>query len=194
MKKSFVLHLDSLCILDEMSLEQAGTLFNAIRNYHLGLEQNLDFGLKMAFAPFKNQFMRDNEKYQAASERNKLNGYKGGRPKKKTQANPKNPVGYSKTNPNHHAPQKGDNDSDNVSVSVFYNKLIKSDKDKAEILKHSGRQVTEELLQKFEQNLMINPTASPGYTAYKQHFSNWLKNDRNGKDEDQPQTKKLERL
>ena len=81
-KKSFLLHKDSLIILDEMTDAQAGQLFKAIKDYQNGSETNLDFGLKMAFAPFKNQFIRDNEKWQDKASVNRLNGKKGGRPKK----------------------------------------------------------------------------------------------------------------
>ena len=89
-KKSFILHLDSLCVLDEMTLEQKGILFDAIYNFQLGVDVELDFSMKMAFAPFRNQFIRDNEKYTQFIERQTNNGKKGGR-KVETQANPENP-------------------------------------------------------------------------------------------------------
>mgnify|MGYP006174362993 CR=1 FL=1 len=77
-KKSFILHLDSLCILDDMTLEQKGILFDAIYKYQLGIEVDLDFGMKMAFSHFKNQFIRDNEKYIQFSKKQSENGKKGG--------------------------------------------------------------------------------------------------------------------
>ena len=89
-KKSFILHLDSLCVLDEMTLEQKGILFDAIYNFQLGVEVELDFSMKMAFAPFKNQFIRDNEKYLQFIEKQSNNGKKGGRPTE-SQDNPNNP-------------------------------------------------------------------------------------------------------
>lgn len=89
-KKSFILHLDSLCVLDEMTLEQKGILFDAIYKYQLGEEKDLDFSMKMAFAPFKNQFIRDNEKYLQFIEKQSNNGKKGGRPTE-SQDNPNNP-------------------------------------------------------------------------------------------------------
>jgi hypothetical protein len=82
MKTGFILHLDSLSVLDELTNEQAGILFKAIRDYNLGKEPELDFAMRMAFLPFKNQFERDLEKYNSTCERNKNNGSKGGRPKK----------------------------------------------------------------------------------------------------------------
>ena len=74
MKTGFILHLDSLAVLDELTNEQAGILFKAIRDYNLGVEPELDFAMKMAFLPFKNQFIRDFEKYENTCERNKTNG------------------------------------------------------------------------------------------------------------------------
>ena len=92
-KKSFILHIDSLSILNEMTDEQAGLLFKSIYNYQTGNEVNLDFAMKMAFAPFKNQFVRDDEKYSEFVSKQKENGKKGGRKQKAkpSQTNPKNP-------------------------------------------------------------------------------------------------------
>jgi len=62
MKDIITLSMDSLEVLKEMTLEQKGILFDAIYNFHLGKEVELDFSMKMAFAPFKNQFIKDNKK------------------------------------------------------------------------------------------------------------------------------------
>jgi len=78
MKKSFILFNDSLDILDDISIEQAGKLFIAIRNFNIGKEQPLDSETKLLFLHFKNQFIRDLEKYKTKSETNKDNGSKGG--------------------------------------------------------------------------------------------------------------------
>lgn len=126
-KKSFILHLDSLCILDDMTLEQKGILFDAIYKYQLGIEVDLDFGMKMAFAPFRNQFIRDNDKYIEFSKKQSENGKKGGRPKKQNeqQENPKNPSLFEK-------PKKAynDSDSDNVSEKVNDNESDNEKKNK----------------------------------------------------------------
>jgi hypothetical protein len=74
MKKSFILHIDSLEVLDEMTYEQKGILFNAIYKYQIGENVELDFAMKMAFAPFKNQFIRDNEAYLEISEAKSFKG------------------------------------------------------------------------------------------------------------------------
>lgn len=105
MKTGFILHLDSLAVLDELTNEQAGILFKAIRDYNLGKEPELDFAMKMAFLPFKNQFVRDFEKYENTCERNKANGAKGGRPKK--------PKETEKTQVVFEEPKKADNKNNN---------------------------------------------------------------------------------
>jgi len=125
MKKSFLIHLDSLEILDELSDEQIGKLLKAFRSYHLGLEPKLDQILRIAFKPFQLQFDRDTEKYKETSERNSLNGSKGGRPKKQ-----KNPVAFSGLNKNQLKAKKADNDSDNDSNNDSVNDTNKKSKSK----------------------------------------------------------------
>jgi len=71
-RKSFVIHIDSLDILDDLSDEQAGQLFKAIRSHQVGEEVELSPIVKIAFSPFKNQFGRDDEKYQKLCEKNRL--------------------------------------------------------------------------------------------------------------------------
>lgn len=105
MKTGFILHLDSLLVLDELSNEQAGILFKAIRDYNAGTEPELDFAMRMAFIPFKNQFERDNKNYNKVVERNRNNGAKGGRPKK--------PKETEETQSVLKQPKKADNKNDN---------------------------------------------------------------------------------
>ena len=120
-KQSFILHLDSLEVLDKLSDSDCAELFKAIRDYNKGLELNLSGLVDIVFTQFKNQFDRDLNKYHAICERNKANGSKGGRPK-----NPKNPVGLLKTQRNPKKPKKADsdNDSDKDNDSVNIKKYI----------------------------------------------------------------------
>ena len=111
MKTGFILHLDSLLVLDELTNEQAGILFKAIRDYNLGKEPELDFAMRMAFIPFKNQFERDLEKYNNTCERNRNNGSKGGRPKKPNETQ-ETQVVFEK-------PKKADNKNDNDNKNKF---------------------------------------------------------------------------
>ena len=111
MKKSFIVYLDSLNILSELTTQQAGELFLAIYNYHLKGEMPSEFWIKMALASFINQWQRDCERYEETCNRNKLNGLKGGRPPK----NQNNPMGSNETQKTHSViskPKKADNDND----------------------------------------------------------------------------------
>lgn len=86
-RKSFIIHKDSLAVLDDLTDEQAGKLFRAIKSFHEGEEVNLDSLLKIAFSPFKNQFIRDNEKYQSTCEKRAAAGKAGGKAKASNLAN-----------------------------------------------------------------------------------------------------------
>jgi len=124
-KTSFILHMDALSVLDELTNEQSGILFKAIRDFNSGKEPELDFAMKMCFIPFKNQFTRDFEKYEVKCEKNRENGKFGGRPKKtetektdmvsekpnKTESNPKN----------HDSDNDNDNENDILLFDIFWN-------------------------------------------------------------------------
>ena len=88
-KKSLVLHLDSLEVIEELSMEQRGELLTAIYDYHKGKELSLTQILKIVFLPFKNQFERDLEKYEKVCKINKeiANRKKGGEKKEEEQIN-----------------------------------------------------------------------------------------------------------
>lgn len=83
-KKSFIIHIDSLDVLDDLDDKNIAELFKAIRDYNKYGETNLDGIMKAVFNPFKNQFDRDFKKYSGIVERNKSNGSKGGRPTKES--------------------------------------------------------------------------------------------------------------
>ena len=80
-KKSFLIHIDSLDILDDLTNGQAGVLFKAIKAYQNEEDYELDSIVKIAFSPFKNQFLRDDEKYVKTCERRAIAGSKGGKQK-----------------------------------------------------------------------------------------------------------------
>lgn len=132
-KKSFLIFKDSLPVLDELSNEQAGLLFKAIKSYQNDEDIELDSLTKIIFSPFKAQFDRDNEKYQKIVERNKNNGLKGGRPK--TEANQKNPDKPSGLSKNPKNPSKADSDSDSDSDTKKNDRSV--DQSRAEILEKS---------------------------------------------------------
>ena len=151
-KKSFILHLDSLDVFDDLNNQEAGELIKTIIKYQRLKHNGMSFDLseidntliRVAFKPFKAQFDRDYEKYLSIVERNKLNGKSGGRPQKieeanafkETQNNPvgfsetqNNPVGFSETQNNPVGksgflknPKKPDNDNDNDNIKDNDNK------------------------------------------------------------------------
>jgi len=132
MKQSFILHLDSLKILDLLTDEQVAILIRAIYYYQLKgeLPLNLDLTINLIIQPFINQFERDNLKYNNIVKRNVENGKKGGRGVKsyREQVIPKEPNGLF-GNPNEATgyfgnpkePKKADSDSDSVNDSVNVN-------------------------------------------------------------------------
>jgi hypothetical protein len=110
MKNSFVLHQDSLAVLDALSDEQAGQLFKAMRTYHSSGELPENLLLKLALMPFVNQWKRDLIQFDKVCERNRANGLKGGRPK--------NPVGILETQKKRTEPKKAESESDNENEST----------------------------------------------------------------------------
>ena len=94
-KKSFILHLDSLDVFDDLNNQEAGELIKTIIKYQRLKHDGMSFDLseidntliRVAFKPFKAQFDRDYEKYLSIVERSKLNGKKGGRPQKTEETN-----------------------------------------------------------------------------------------------------------
>ena len=131
-RKSFLLHIDSLEILDELTNEQCGLLFKACRDFNTGDEIKLDPVLSLVFFSLKKQFERDQVKYKIVVDRNKANGSKGGRPKGKI--NPDEPSKPSGLIDNPSEPRKADsvNGSDNDNDS-------KSDNKSKEIATSKGR-------------------------------------------------------
>jgi uncharacterized phage protein (TIGR02220 family) len=80
-RKSFLLHIDSLDVLDDLTDEQAGQLFKIIKAYQRHEEINPEPFVKIAFSPFKNQFIRDDEKYVKTCEARAEAGALGGKAK-----------------------------------------------------------------------------------------------------------------
>ena len=116
MKKSFVIYLDSLDILEDLTAEQTKELLIAIRDYNLGLEVKLTGLMKAVFVPFKNSFDRDLAKYNAKCSKNSENALK--RWNKKDA----NACERIKVDANH-ADSDSDSDSDNDSDMIVTGKL-----------------------------------------------------------------------
>lgn len=83
-KNSFLFYLDYEEHIELLTDEQIGQLIKAMIKYEkTGEVPELNGMLKMAFSFIKTQLDRDREKYNQRCEKNKENGTKGGRPKKK---------------------------------------------------------------------------------------------------------------
>lgn len=121
-RRSFIIHLDSLAVLDDLTDEEAGKLFKAIKNHHEGAEVNEIGVVKVAFSPFKNQFERDNERYEKICEQRARSGAKGGQAKASKSKQVLAKASKSKQNLAKLADNDNVNDSDNDSDS----KIIKS--------------------------------------------------------------------
>jgi hypothetical protein len=127
MKKSFLLYIDALEVLNVLTDEQAGQLFKAIRAYHLGIEFESEPIIQIAMASFIQNFKRDNEKYLMIVERNRANGLKNSKLKHETQKTQPNPVGSTRT---HSKPLVTDNDNDNDNGNDKENEINKKNKQK----------------------------------------------------------------
>lgn len=111
-RKSFLLHIDSLSILDELTDEQAGKLFKAIKSHQCKEEMELDAITKIAFSPFKNQFLRDDEKYEETCKARAEAGSKGGKQKVANASKSKQKVAIVADSD---SKNKSDSDSDSKS-------------------------------------------------------------------------------
>jgi len=192
-KKSFILYKDSLDILDELDLQTIGKLFLAIRDYQKsGIEPN-DKEIKILFYHFKHQFIRDNQKYAERSDKNKMNGQKGGRPQKPNESEKTQWV-ISKAK----KAKKGDNDNDNDNVNDNDtdndndNDNVNDTDNDTIIIKELFLENCKEIALKDEKWLRIAKTNSEELEAfndhciliglskktpidYKRHFVNWKK-------------------
>ena len=189
--RSFILHKDSLSILNKLTDEQAGQLFKAIYKYQLNNTLPQDNFISIIIDPFLNQFSRDDIKYQNVIERNKINGSKGGRPKTQN-----NPLGYLATQDNPKEPKKADSDSDSDSDSKnksdqeyiinSNNILIEKNITKKEKVKNFVKPSIEELIDYCNQNVLnvdpnqfIDHYESVGWKVGKNPMKDWQATARN---------------
>ena len=98
-KTSFVLPTDLLDDLEDFSDEEVGKIFRAILIYTNEAEEPEfdDRAMKVVFRHIKKYIDSANENYDKKVQANRVNGAKGGRPKKDAEENPKNPTVIEKT-------------------------------------------------------------------------------------------------
>lgn len=71
-KKSFILHYDSLDVIEALTDEQVWKLFRKMKSYHnWNTYESNDKIVDIVFIQFKNQFDRDKEKFNNVCEKNK---------------------------------------------------------------------------------------------------------------------------
>lgn len=75
-KKSFIMHKDSLDILDDLDDRLVARLFRIIKSFQNGEEIVLTKEENLLFIPFRNQFFRDNDKYLDKVQKNSMGGKK----------------------------------------------------------------------------------------------------------------------
>jgi len=86
-KKNFILHYDSLSVIDKMSDEQVGQLLRKMKSYHEWNDyKTSDFVVDIAFEHFKNQFDREKKKQETIKKARSQAGKLWWRPKKQNKA------------------------------------------------------------------------------------------------------------
>lgn len=126
-KKTFVAYTNWMATFEKLTDEEAGRLIKHLFRYVNDLDpEPPDRMIELVFEQFKQILKVDLEKWEALRDRNKINGAKGGRPKKDKE--PKKPTGLI-GNPK--KPRKADNDNDNDNVND--NGLSKDNNSKIDI-------------------------------------------------------------
>jgi len=125
-KKSFVAYVDWKETFDALPDDKAGKLVKHLFAYVNDESPISDEELiNVVFINIKQQLKRDLQKYERIKLRNKDNGAKGGRPKKK----PKKPIGLSGLS---EEPKKPDTDNDTDIYKYIYGEFYNSEIKKSE--------------------------------------------------------------
>lgn len=116
-KTSFVLPTDLLDDLEDFSDDKVGKIFRAILIYTNETEEPEfdDRAMKVVFRHIKKYIDSANENYDKKIQANRVNGAKGGRPKKDAEENPKNPTVIEKTERFSEKPNKSHTETETES-------------------------------------------------------------------------------
>lgn len=118
-RQTFIFYRDWLNALKDMPDNIRLEMYDSITSYALDGEiPELSPLAKVAFSFVKPQIDRDIDKYNKVVERNRANGKLGGRKPKRTQNNPKNPLGFLATQKTQVNPKNLDNDNDNDIITT----------------------------------------------------------------------------
>jgi hypothetical protein len=160
-KKSFILYVDLISVVEKLITQDranktnySGELFYHILRY-VNDEKPIavDFIVDMAFEPIRLSLKRDLDKYAKYIDKQKVNGSKGGRPKKPN-ANPKEP---KETQPFFKEPKK----ADSVSVSVSVNDTVNVNDNviviKKEVIPKIQKEFSADVLNCYDKCLLFFP-------------------------------------
>ncbi|HDX8617892.1 TPA: hypothetical protein RQN55_004116 [Aeromonas dhakensis] len=125
-RTSFVLHLDTLSVIEKMTREQRGDFLTGLYRYRMGEPLGLDPMMEMVLHPFMAAMDRDDEKFATRADRSRANGSRGGRPRKTSQApeNPENPVGFSVTQKTCEGEGEGEGDEKGKEKEIISTDLV----------------------------------------------------------------------
>lgn len=122
------LFADISATVDLLSDTEAGRLFKSLLHYANDKEDNLVGQEKLVFAMLKTQIDRDAATYQSFIDKQRLNGQKGGRPKKPmvSDDNPENPSLFLKTQKSQEEEKEEDKekDKDNSSITTPFGNVV----------------------------------------------------------------------
>lgn len=144
--KSFLLMRSTLECVEIMTDAEAGQLFKAIIDTVDNKQPNIPQEIKFPFANIKKQLDENRGKYLQTVEKNRINGSKGGRPKK-TQTKPNNPVGLNKTQKTQAKRSNLDVDLDfDLEVDIDSKKTLKDLGDKSPASTPQSKLYTDDFL------------------------------------------------
>lgn len=124
------LFADISATVDLLSDTEAGRLFKSLLHYANDKEDNLVGQEKLVFAMLKTQIDRDAATYQSFIDKQRLNGQKGGRPKKPMvlDENPNNPSLFLKTQKSQEEEkekeEEKDKEKDSSSITTPFGNVV----------------------------------------------------------------------
>ncbi len=186
-KKSFVLYNDSKLFVEMMSDEDAGILFKQLFRYQCQDDYEIEVPetVMIAFAVFKTQFDRDDEKYEATCKARSESGKLGGRPKKANglSEKQKKQMVILESKQKQSKAKKADSDSDSVSDSVSVSKFKKPTLEEVQVYMKEKHFINSKIeSEKFVDHYNSNgwKVGSNSMKCWKSTVRNWGKNDKFG--------------